>query len=398
MAWHYQPKKFFRNAPNRLLKQYFTQHSLLADLDFDLPTETRTTLIYEAWLNLSDDVRKQMEQDFQAIGELANEAGIKVILDEGRLHNEDLMEKFEILELKGFYERVFWIFLERSNYWAGVLCFHHANTIPPSYWRKRKNLPQKTDIADQASLSQFEQSLSNYFHRQQGRGKNCRIEYYKRNNLDYFFAYPEDYAQINIEWENKEFKRRSHHPAFEVIFIYSSSDGTLDIYLSSDRQAVSDLQAIFANVILKTELGLDEEDERIYNLNPLHSRDFRFTLKIGSGIEKVAIRKIRLNFYGKNDRIILEANSDHNEYAIYDLMDQLLKNIPTSKFSITQVGIKVTFTHDPLYKKTKTHTFKVTYPNSCALKHEGRDLIIRKMLIDSGIEPTQPTDKDNPTV
>src|ERR1700731_581148 len=31
-------------------------------------------------------------------------------------------------------------------------------------------------------------------------------------NLDYFFAYPEDYAQASVEWVGKEFKRRPHHP------------------------------------------------------------------------------------------------------------------------------------------------------------------------------------------
>jgi hypothetical protein len=79
-------------------------------------------------------------------------------------------------------------------------------------------------------------SLSNYFHKMQGRGENCKVDCYKRNDLDYLFAYPEDYAQASLEWEGKEFKRRPHHPAFEIIFVYSQRDGTLDTYLTGDRK------------------------------------------------------------------------------------------------------------------------------------------------------------------
>ena len=61
------------------------------------------------------------------------------------------------------------------------------------------------------------------------------------------------------------FQTRPRHPAFEIIFVYSQKDGTLDIYLSGDRKPVPDLQAIFADTILKAELGPDEKDERVYD-------------------------------------------------------------------------------------------------------------------------------------
>jgi hypothetical protein len=88
--------------------------------------------------------------------------------------------------------------------------------VPFSYWRKRKNVPRKPASVDALSIRQLEQNLSNYFHKMQGRGENCKVDCYKRNDLDYFFAYPEDYAQASVEWVGKEFKRRPHHPAFEI--------------------------------------------------------------------------------------------------------------------------------------------------------------------------------------
>jgi hypothetical protein len=392
MAHQYQPRRFFRNAPNRLLQQYFSNHKALEEVDFGALTETQVDPIYEAWLKLPEDVRNEMEQDLQEIDELATEAGLKAILDEARWHGEELAEQFA--SLTGFHEHAFWTILERPKYWRGALPFHHADLVPASYWRKRKNLPRKPAGLDPASIRQLEQNVSHYFHTMQGRGQNCKVDCYRRNDRDYFFAYPEDYAQASIEWEGKEFKRRPH-PAFEIIFGYAQNDGTLDIYMTGDRKPVPDLQAIFADAILKAELGSDEKDERVYELNPLRSRQFQFVYGPESGIADVAVKKLRLKVHGKSERIILEADPSYNKQAVFDLLDKVTKAIPLSQTAITQVGIKVTFAHNPSSRKASTRIFDINWPNSCSLRHDGRDLIIPRLLADSGIEPREPAKDDS---
>jgi hypothetical protein len=157
MAQEYQPRRFFRNAPNRLLERYFATRNMLFEVDFGVLTETQVEPIYEAWLKLLDDARKEMEQDFQDIDELATEGGSKAILDEARWHGEDLAERFA--SLTGFHEHAFWTFLERPKYWQGALAFHQADTVPFSYWRKRKNVPRKPASVDALSILQLEQNL-----------------------------------------------------------------------------------------------------------------------------------------------------------------------------------------------------------------------------------------------
>jgi hypothetical protein len=233
MASQYQPRRFFRHAPHRLLKRFFAERKVLVEVDFGALTETQVEPIYDAWLQLSDDARKDMEQDFQDIDELATEGGSKAILDEARWHGEDLAEQFATLN--GFLEHSFWTFLERPNYCRGALAFHQADLVPASYWRKRKNVPSKSASVDDASIRQLEQKISGYFHSKQGRGHNCKVDCYKRGDRDYFFAYPEDYAQAEIEWGKEGLKRHPRRPAFEIIFVYSQDEGTLDIYLSGDR-------------------------------------------------------------------------------------------------------------------------------------------------------------------
>jgi hypothetical protein len=71
------------------------------------------------------------------------------------------------------------------------------------------------------------------------------------------------------------------------------------------------------------------------------------------------------------------------------------KTIPLSHMAVTQVGIKVTFAHNPTSRKPGTRAFDIGWPNSCSLRHDGRDGIIRKMLADSGIELREPTKDDS---
>ncbi|SEN73980.1 hypothetical protein SAMN05216404_106242 [Nitrosospira multiformis] len=213
------------------------------------------------------------------------------------------------------------------------------------------------------------------------------MEHYRRGNLDYFFAYPEDYADTCIEWEEDGLRRSARHPAFEIIFVYSHEEGKISLYMKGSRDTRKDVRALFADAILGLELGEFVEDQRVYDLSPLQDSSPPFLFSPDSGIENVVIRKLRLGIDGKRKRLTLEVNPDKNPNAIYEFRDQLCRNIPPSQITITQAGIVVDYTGDAKSRKTRTRSFDITPPNSCSLKHEGIDAIIRQMLVDSGIEP-----------
>jgi len=52
--------------------------------------------------------------------------------------------------------------------------------------------PYDPALVEPKNIERLEQAISIYFHNKEGRSKNCKIECYRRYNLDYFFAYPED--------------------------------------------------------------------------------------------------------------------------------------------------------------------------------------------------------------
>ena len=314
MARHYSTKDFFRQMPIALLARYFRANGVLGDQDFSALKDGKPDALFAAWLLLSDSSRNAMDAEFRDIHELSCEKGFRAILDEAKWQLKESPDALNNLvethsALPNHYERAMITFLDHNEFWKGATRFYHADTLP--YWRKRKNLPHQPAAVDNASLQELAGLIRSYFHNAEGRGNNCVVEPFRRGELDYFFAYPEDFSQQSVEWVDGQFGRRPHNPAFEVIYVYSKMDGTLDLNYRGARKAVEPLQVMFATAILKLdELPPDPNDERVYDLNPLCQRDFNFTYAVGSGIQSVAVKKLRLSSRVKRgDRITLEADT-----------------------------------------------------------------------------------------
>lgn len=248
MAPHYSARDFFRQMPNGLLARYFQAQGLFGDLDFTAMKEGKPVELFSAWLALADGRRQGMDAELQEIFAMSCEKGFRAIIDEASWQllgdRDDLTSFIEMLSaLPNHYERAMITFLDHNTFWRGATRFHHADTLP--YWRKRKNISSQPAAVDEASLQQLAGLIGNYFHHTEGRGKNCVVEPFRRGELDYFFAYPEDYSQHSIEWVNGEFDRRPHNPAFEVIYVYSQKEGSLDLNFRGSYKSIEPLQGMF---------------------------------------------------------------------------------------------------------------------------------------------------------
>ncbi len=394
MARHYSTTSFFRQVPNALLARYFTERGLFGDLDFSALKEAKPDALFEAWLALPEEQRKPMDAEFQDIFELSCEKGFRAIIDEASWQMQAepvaLAEFIETLSaLPNHYHRAMVTYLDHHECWKGATHFYHADSL--SYWRKRKHMGHQTAAVDENSLRALAGSIRDYFHRSEGRGNNCVVEPFRRGELDYYFAYPEDYSQQAVEWVDGAFERRPHNPAFEVIYVYSQKEGTLDLNFRGARKAVEPLQGMFATAILKLDaLPPDPKDERVYDLNPLRQKSFEFDFDLGSGIEEVVVRKLRLSSkFTKGERITLAADTDANVDAVYNLLDRLAKSVPLHMYNVTQVELAASVIVDP-DKPAKKVRITITHPNSCSLKYDERDLKLRDMLERSKIEPKPP--------
>ena len=398
MAQHYSIKDFFRQMPNALLARYFKTKGLLSDLDFATMKEGKPDELFAAWLDLPDKQRNAMDAEFREIFEMSCEKGFRAVIDEAefQLPDEEFTAFVEKLSaLPSHFERAMITFLDFNSSWKGANRFHHADTLP--YWRKRKHLPHKPAAVDDASILDLASRIRNYFHLTEGRGNNCVVEPFRRGELEYFFAYPEDYSQRSIEWENGVFNPRPHNPAFEVIFVYSQKEGSLDLNFRGSYKALEPLQSMFATAILKLdELPPDPKDPRIYDLNPLLQKSFDFTYAVGSGIESVRVKKLRLSSrVKKGDRVTLEADASQAPDAVYTMLDQISKSLPLNLYNITQVELTVSMAAEP-GKPARQVPVRITHPNSCSLKYDELDLKLRAMLETSGIEPKEPQESPEP--
>jgi hypothetical protein len=396
VARHYSTKSFFRQVPNSLIARYFQDRGLFSELDFAAMSETKPDELFDAWLDLAEEQRKPIDAGFQDIFELSCETGFRAIIDEAPFQMQETPEAAAefinyLSALPNHYHRAMITYLDHYECWKGALRFCHADNLP--YWRKRKNMGHAPAAVDDASILALATHIRGYFHRKEGRGNNCVVEPLRRGDLDYFFAYPEDYSQQSVEWVDGEFGRRQHNPAFEVVFVYSQKEGTLDLNLRGAREAMEPLQGIFATTILKlAELPPDPKDQRVYGLDILGKRGFDFVFAVGSGIENVAVRKLRLSSrFTKGERITLETDATGDPYAIYDLIEKVGKSTPLHLYNVTQVEITASVVTDN-NKPAKNVSIRITYPNSCSLKYDELGMKLRDMLEASGIEPKEPAD------
>lgn len=383
MATQYSNRQFFRRTPNQLLAQFFSAKAISLEVDVVGLNETAVDVWQDVLNALPDSQKAEIEAEFQGINTLACEGGIAALIDEASFH-EDKSFVEAIAEIDGFHAKAMWAYLEKPSYWNGASMFLHADNVSPSYWKKRSDLPKVPPHVDDADIEALAKAIREYFYNKEGRGKNCKVEPYRRNNKEYFFAYPEDFAQSAVEWVGSSLTNKAHHPAFEIIFVYTEAEGSLDIYAPKNTKALAELQLIFAQHILKLAALEDGEiDKRVYELTPVVADSFEFKIEPASGIASVLVTRLRVNLtHGDKRRITLEADAHKDPQAVYKLLEEL--KLPS--YYVSQLTLKVMF--EPVgNRRAKARTVNITYPNSCALNYDGNDLKIREMLAKSGLEP-----------
>jgi hypothetical protein len=394
MARHYSPKSCFRQMSSELLNRYFDAKAIATGVDLSALQGQSQKRLFDAWLAIPELTRREMDAELREIFAMSCEKGFRAILDEAAwrlvtLGRDAAANDAFVAKLSGLanhFERAMVAFLDHRELWLNATLFYHADTLP--YWRKRKNLPHGRAAVDNTALQNLARLISDYFHRTEGRGSNCIVEPLRRGDLDYFFAYPEDYSQQAVEWVNGKFARRPHNPAFEVIYVYSQTEGTLDLNVRGARKCVEQLQSMFATAILNLPgLPPDPKDDRVYDLNPLSRRGFSFVFDSNSGIRSMAVRMLRLSSKFKHgDRITLEADTTRDHDAVYSLLETIGKALPLDLYYVTQVEL-VALMARSASEPTKAMTIRITHPNSCSLKYEDADLLLRDTLRASGIEP-----------
>ncbi len=147
--------------------------------------------MFEAFTALSDDEQATIETEFQQIHVMACQTGISALADEANFH-QDAEFPLALSRIDGFHGKAMWAFLQQPLYWNGATLFLHSDNISDSLWKKRNDLPRVPPHVHETDRGHFAKTISGYFHAKEGRGRNCKVEIYRRYDKEYFFEYPQE--------------------------------------------------------------------------------------------------------------------------------------------------------------------------------------------------------------
>jgi hypothetical protein len=384
VANQYSPKQFLRQVPNSLLKDFFDRRGALLDLNWNGLDEMDADPIFEAWHALPEASRNEVERSFRAVADLANTEGLQVLIEEGKFHKEDLAASFELM--KGLHEKSFWVYLNHDRIFTAASRLNRADHLNGRYWRRRTDLRATSPDISHPTRKLLGDAISQYYRENQGRGEHCKVEVYlRRETLHYFFAYPADYADtVVIYSDGGELLRQLQKSAFDVIFAYNESVGTLDVFVEGDKTVRHAMEEMFARLILKQTLPDESTGNNPFYLDGLRNRDFDFPTDPADQVESVAVKSLRFSLGGPTfGRITFESHPRARKGDIYNLIEKALNEQQEPEdLTVTQVSMQVKFR---AISRSKTVTFQISHPDSCNLKDKPEHLKIKEYLRRWGI-------------
>lgn len=389
MITHFTLNGFLRRAANGHLAKYFRDNEVDLALDIEALKPRNNDPIIQAVDRLPDEQRGMLERDFGQVALLGNQAGVKQIRDEARYRELDL--DAVLRREKSQVNMAFWTYLYQPQVFEAALRFAVPH-LAGRYWKRRLPVASAPDVDLTEKVGALEAAVSRYFREVEGRGKACKVEHLLRRPLQLFHAFPEDFPTAPLAWVQNRLEPHPYRPAFEVVFVYEEVAGTLDVYFEGERATVERLWKLFAEVVLGIE-KLPEREQPAFVLEELKSQDFAFVRPAGSAIEDVRLKQLTLATLTRPSAIIsVDADATNNPNAVHEMLDQLFSKEPTpGRISLSQcrvIGTKVQVRIDPRDgTRSRTRTFELT-GKTARLKHDGIDLELRQMLIESGIDLT----------
>ncbi len=386
MVSHYTLPNFVRQASNRLLIEYFTAASI--GLDLKEPSAQSFEPIVAAIGRLKSEKRNQLDRDFMEVSSLSDRAGIQQIIEEAHFRGVEFVS--DLQAQNSFLNKAFWTFLHHQQVFLGAARFA-ARFTRGRYWKRGLPLPGRPVVAIGDKIADLEAALSAYFQKEEGRGSACQIEYSSRGPIHFLHAYPEDFPAAPQAWSATGLAPHPFRPAFDVIFAYDNAANTLDIYFEGGKKSVERLWALFANVVFGIQ-RLPEIVKPSYDLELLKAPAFALKPPEGGRLIEVRAKRLAFRIVGEESTVITVETDVSKDPGALDAAVRRVFNAgagqPT-RYSLADteiVGVTYQATIDSGDgTRPRTRTFDVS-KGSTSLRYDDTDLLLRRMLLDSGID------------
>jgi len=337
MARQYKLRSFLRYLDDALILEYFQakgiQQALPSKDDKEAPADYWERTIRGFPQKESDAI----EADFQDINEMALESGTLSLIQVGRDQGIDITS--QIKDIENEHNKALFCFLRHRQVFDDTATLHWIEELRSK--KERTGLRIRTVeqvIAHQAALAE---KLRNYFFSQDGRGARCQVDVHAFSNRVCFIAYPEDYATSDFQYEGEQLKRTSRRPCFEVVFIYYTDCGRLELFAKGGKDREQALMDFFNLTVLEDDKPLDPM-QKIYDLNKLFDDDFDLPTRLEDQVQDIRVKLLRFDFkLGGKQRITLEMDQDGGLKPMQELMKH--KGINAQYYNIRQARIYMKF-------------------------------------------------------
>jgi hypothetical protein len=294
MATHFDPRKVLRQISVPLLEQFFTGRGDLLDLPWDKLKDThQVDAVFDAWQQLPDDRRGQIQSVLRNLLEAADERGMRAFAEALRTHDPDNTWKLTACNTR--LNKAMWFYLNYPQLYDQATLFARADGLSTGRYAVRRNsLPKRPIRVTQASTQALATELSKYYWPNQMRGQHCQVEHYTRSGgNEYFFAYLDNWPDTFLRFDDDgTLDHRTDRQAFSVLFVMNPQNGTLELVAKGGRDVQNPLQQAFCRSVLGLEVEPIEPLHSAYTLQRILDPDFTYPTDPADGIARVRLVNI----------------------------------------------------------------------------------------------------------
>ena len=362
----------------------FAPYSAFAGFDWNAGSKGSADRIFERCQTMEEGEVRAVGRVLRQVHCLATPRGTRALIEAGRDQGLDLAE--ELAALSNGHERALACWLDHPEVFSAARILDHIEGLRRTSWEKRNGFPKQDLVAPDAVKAQLGPRIGDYYRTRDGRGAPCKVEHQRRSNgSHWFFAYPADYEDEVLGYDEAgELGRRPWSKAFEVVFIYDGTAGTIDLYAQGGRQVRDELTGIF------TELAFGEAQESEpwkpapYNLDVFKKADVELTTEPEHHITSVRVKALRFEVHGADSGQIT-VDTGRSQKSVYELIRAHLAEQTATLANVTIREVSLQAVFEPPGKRKRTLTFEIT-PTHCNLDDSEESDILRGYLKEWTIE------------
>lgn len=305
MAKLFDPRTALKQLAKPLLREFFARRGDLQDLPWDeLKDLGDVEPIYNAWQQLPDDERRQVQVIFRDLVQLADHRGIRAFAAE--IQSRAPHRAFEFQACRSGLNKALWFYLNFPEAFTQASLFARADALSTGRYAVRCNgLPKASLEVTPEIILRLQQSLGEHYWPKEMRGEQCRVSHYSRpGGTEYFFAYLEDWPDMPLIFNDAgELIPKLERYTFSVVYACCPQEGSLELLAKGGWNVQHELLRRFSHAAYGPEIEPGDPVRPAYRLQQVLDPKFTYPTHPEDCIGRVRISRIVLETLGHEPNV-----------------------------------------------------------------------------------------------